>query len=180
MKSLILASLMTLGEFALVTWIFRSGRVRRRAATMSRLFLASLPLFIAVHLATPRDLGILPVSLSEPSRAADLAFGLLVYGAAFFGGILQIYNLADRGFSLRILIDLDEVSGGPLSAEEIAERYSEGRGLEWMFTKRLEDLVEQGLVTIEGGVVRNSARGARTAALFDRLRTFLRSDGEAA
>gem|GEM_PF-1223150 len=50
----------------------------------------------------------------------------------------QVFSLTIRGFSLRILVDIHE--RGPLTAEQIMAGYSEGRGLDWMFEKRLAGL----------------------------------------
>lgn len=174
MKGFLLALAMNFVCFGLITAIFRAREVRGRAALMAQIFLLILPCFVAVHVLSPADLSILPPRLTASSLLVDLAFGLLVYGAGFFGGILQLYNLADRGFSLRILIDIAESQRGMLSLQEIIENYSGGRGLDWMYQKRLQGLVEQGLVRIDREMIHNSERGRRAAALFGWLQAFLR------
>src|SRR5262245_40641174 len=174
MKALILASGMTLFYFLLVTLLFRFWQIRARAAAMTRLFLATLPAFIALHLLTPPDLGFLSPTLVEPQAVVDLAFALLLWGAAFFGGVLQLYNLADRGFSLRIVMDIERGKEGSMSLEEVLAGYSAGRGIDWMYQKRLDGLVEHGLADIEDGIVRNREKGRRLALLFGWLRQFLR------
>jgi hypothetical protein len=171
-KSLLLAGAATATSVLAVTMIFQSRRVERRAATMVTLFVITLPVFALVHLVTPRDLGFLPVWLTEPSRGADLVFGLVLYTAVFLGGVLQLYNLADRGFSLRILIDLDEL--GPMSVAAVAKAYGAGQGIAWMYGKRLDGLLRQGLVHLDEDVVRLSGSGGRTARVFDGLQRFLR------
>jgi hypothetical protein len=173
-KSLLLAGAASATSVLAVTVIFRSRRVERRAVTMIALFVISLPAFALVHVLTPRDLGFLPEWLTEPSRGADLVFGLLLYAAVFLGGVLQLYNLADRGFSLRILIDLDEL--GPMSAAAVAKAYGAGQGIGWMYGKRLDGLLRQGLVRLDEDVVRLSDSGGRTARAFDGLQRFLRLD----
>lgn len=173
MKSIVLASASGLIDVALITAVFRLSTVKRRVATMVGVFLGSAPFFVAVHLWTPPDLGVLPVALAESARALDLAFGLLLFTAGFFGGILQVYNLADRGFSLRILIDLHESPRGVLTVAEIAQSYSRGRGLQWMYDKRIDGLIERELVQVDGDVVRSTARGERAAAVFGWLRDVL-------
>lgn len=179
MKGLLLAVVMSVVCVAIVTLGFRMRDIQRRAAFMVHIFLATLPLFVVIHVASPSDLGILPVGLSDASPRLDLAFGLLVYLAGFFGGILQLYNLADRGFSLRMLIDIDESPRGALSAGDVARAYGGGRGIGWMYQKRLDGLLEHGLIRVEGGTVETSPRGRRVARVLGRLMSFLRLDAAA-
>src|SRR2546429_562395 len=108
MKSVVLAVLFTLAYLALITAVPPSAKTQVRARIMTKIFLATLPLFVWAHVSTPNDLGFIPEVFIEQARWVDLGFGLLVYVAGFFGGVLQLYNLAERGFSLRILIDIDE------------------------------------------------------------------------
>ncbi len=158
MKGLLLAVAASLACLVIVTLGFRVREIRERAAFMARVFLLTLPVLV-----------ILPTWL-------DLAFSLLVYAAAFFGGILQLYNLADRGFSLRMLIDIYESPRGALTADELTRAYGGGRGIGWMYDKRLDGLLERGLVRVEGGTVEISTRGHRAARVLGRLVTFLRLD----
>jgi hypothetical protein len=172
MKALLLGGLGTLAYLAAATLLLRrvSGR---RAAALVRLFLATVPGFAAVCLLTPPDLGFLPQSVTEPVPWIDLGLGLFLYAAGFFGGSLQLYNLAERGFSLRILIDVFESASGGMTEEALYRGYSGGRGIPWMYQKRLDDLREQGLMEGEGGWVSATPRGRRAAAIFRRLRAFV-------
>ena len=189
MKSLLLAGAASAISVLAITAIFQLLRVERRAVTMVTLFVITLPVFALAHVLTPRNLGFLPVWLTEPSRAADLVFALLLYTAMFLGGVLQLYNLADRGFSLRILIDLDEL--GPMSASAVAKAYGAGQGITWMlptttartaatrmYRKRLDGLLQRGLVYVDEGMVRLSDAGGRTARVFEGLQRFLRLDAD--
>jgi hypothetical protein len=175
MKSLVLAALIMMAYVIVVIVVLRLWPGGRRAAAMTTGFLATVPIFVAVHLLSPPDLGVLPPALAEPHDSASLVFGLLVYTAGFFGGVLQIYNLAERGFSLRILIDIDE-NGGPVTVDEIRKAYSRGSGLEWMYDKRIRDLLDHGLIALDGATVRVTKRGERVGAVFARLRTMLRAE----
>jgi hypothetical protein len=159
---------------AVMTLLFRCCRIRARAAAMTRLYVVTLPGFVALHLLTPADLGFLPEDLTEPLPSVDLGFALLLWTAAFFGGILQLYNLADRGFSLRIIMDIEGGEGGSMSLDDVLAGYSAGRGISWMYQKRLDDLVQHRLARIEGGWIRNRRKGRRLAHLFGWLRCFLR------
>jgi len=179
MKSLLVVLIMSLVYLVVITVLFRTLEIHRRAALMVQVFLSTLPFFIVIHTLTPPDLGFLPSTLTELTWWIDLSFGLLVYFAAFFGGILQLYNLAERGFSLRILIDIDEAADKALTLAEILQGYSRGRGIEWMYQKRIEGLVEHALVQVKQGAVQLRDKGSRTAALFSWLRTFLQLDADA-
>lgn len=179
MKSLLLVFAASVVYLAVITEIFQAWPVRRRAAVMACLFLLTLPFFVAVHMLTPPDLGFLPPGMTESSRWVDLGFGLFVYAAAFFGGILQLYNLSDRGFSLRILIEIDESPTGVMTPEEITRGYSRGRGLDWVFQKRIDGLVAQGWILVQEGIVQSTDAGRRMGAVFRWVKTFLRIDSGA-
>ena len=174
MKALLLAAACSLLYVLLISLLFRVREIRQRAEAMLYLFLATVPLYLAAYALWPADLGFLPASLVEPRATLAGAFGLVVHGALFFGGWLQLYNVAERGFSLRILIDIDESAAGTLSAAELETRYGGGRGLRWMQDKRIEGIVESALVTLHDGRLRTTPRGARTARVFGGLRRFLR------
>jgi hypothetical protein len=175
-KGLLLAAAASLSCVLAVTLLFRAVTVSRRAGAMLHVFLATVPLYVAAYALTPADLGWLPDRLVEKRAFACGAFGLFVHAALFFGGWLQVYNLAERGFSLRILIDIDESPGGALSADDEEARYGGGRGVRWMFDKRLEGLVSAGLVTQRAGRLVATDKGARAARLFGGLRAFLQID----
>lgn len=176
MKAFILATAAILLYTLLITLLFRFRRVEHRARAMMRLFLLSLPPFAALVVMSPADLGCLPASLVEPIWWVEPAFAGLLYTAAFLGGVLQLYNLADRGFSLRIVIDVDQSNEQPLSAETIYHAYSEGKGIPWMYEKRIAGMLENGLVEVSDGIIRNTAKGAKAARLFGWLRRFLKID----
>jgi hypothetical protein len=176
MKGLVLAIGMSAAYLVVLTLIFRCWRIQARAAVMTCLYLLTLPVFLVLHLLTPADLGFLPGSLTEPHPLVDLVFGLLLWTAAFFGGILQLYNLADRGFSLRIIMDIERGKDGAMSVDDVLAAYSDGRGIGWMYQKRLDDLVRHRLARIEGGWISNRRKGRRLALLFGWLRRFLQLD----
>ena len=176
MKGLLLALACSVGTALGVTLLFAARDVARRAAAMCGVFLLVAIVYVAAYVLTPPDLGFLPARLVEPRAWLDGAFGLSVHAALFFGGWLQLYNLAERGFSLRILIDVAEAPGQVVTGGEVAARYGGGRGAAWMREKRIDGLVETGLASWHGGQLRATAKGERTARLFRRLRTTLRID----
>ena len=108
MKAVTLACFATTLSFVLSIALFRLCRIERRAAALLGVFVLSLLTMIACHFATPSDLWILPTNLLTHPNWLDLASSIFFFFAAFFGGVLQLYNIADRGFSVRILIDLAE------------------------------------------------------------------------
>ncbi|PYN81544.1 MAG: hypothetical protein DMD96_09820 [Candidatus Rokuibacteriota bacterium] len=174
MKGLLLAlagaALLTLA----VTVVFRLCVVRGRVALLVRLFLVSLPLFVLVYAWTPADLGVLPPMLVEPCPGLGLAYGLLVHGALFFGGLLQLYNLADRGFSLRILIDIAEAPGGSLAQPDLLTAYGGGHGFDAALDKRIDGLLEHGLIRHVEGRFELTPRGERAIKVYEPLQVFLR------
>lgn len=174
MKGLLLAVTWTIVCAAATVVAFRLAPAHRGARLMLVLFLASVPGFVVTFLATPADLRMLPPALVEASPALELAFGLWLYAAAFFGGVLQLYNIADRGFSLRILIDMVEGGRSGASAADVRRGYGAGRGIEWMLDKRLDGMLENGFIEhqADGRYVLTS-RGQRTARTYRRLKTFL-------
>lgn len=183
MKAILIATLAGLLLFACVSWGLRSGITQRRARLMLIAFLSVLPALLAVDLLTPPDLGFLPAELVMPIAWVDIAFAVFLYSVGFFGGILQLYNLADRGFSLRILIDILESPSQAMRLDDVIQGYSAGRGIAWMYAKRLEDLQNAGLAKVEGESLVLTPKGQRVAELFTWLQEFARvapTAGEAA
>ena len=101
MKAVILATAMTIVLLALVTLALRHHPTPRRARQMTLIYLACLIGAALVWFATSADLGLLAPSLLIEPPWLDLSLMLFFFSAAFFGGVLQLYNLADRGLSLR-------------------------------------------------------------------------------
>ena len=162
MKPILIALVAEIICLIIFTVWLRIFPTEQRAKMMTGCFFAVLPLVIILHF------------LINPHDGVALAFSVLLFGAGFFGGLLQLYNLADRGFSLRILIDIDEAPSGQMSLDEIMTGYSQGRGIGWMYSKRIEDMKSQGLVMISDGIVSNTGKGKRAAVLFSRLRRWFR------
>jgi hypothetical protein len=162
-KGVLLAAAVTGLYVVVLTVIFRTLNIKRRAAAMIRLFIVGAAVLVFVFAATPSNLGFLPQSLVAAQAWADLSVGLLVYCACVLGGVLQVYNLAERGFSLRILIDIDESTRQQLTVGEIARGYAAGQGIEWMYSKRIDDAYTQRLVRLDDGTVHLLTRGKRIA-----------------
>ena len=178
MKAIVLAAVMAIFYFVAITTAFLLASPDiRKARLMVLLFGSSLPLAAALHYLTPADLGFLPASWCESDRLMDLAFFLFIYSATFFGFILQLYNLADRGFSLRIVIDIDQSLERYMTIDQVMTSYSAGRGIGWMYQKRIDDLAKLELIRVNGGIAAITPSGQRVASRFFRLRRFLRIVG---
>src|SRR5262249_18278892 len=141
MKAICLAGVMTVFLLVLVTLCFRFYPSPNRARQMLVVYLFCLPVLVALWFATPDDLGLFGRSLLTEPAWLEFAATLFFFSAGFFGGALQLYNLCDRGFSLRILIDMLEAPNGAVDVDYLTANYSSGRGLVWMYRKRINDIV---------------------------------------
>jgi hypothetical protein len=171
MKAILLSSAMTAVLFFVATVALRYFRSAQRVRQLTLCYLACLLALAFVWEHTPDELGFLSADLVAEPRWVDFAAMVFYFSAAFFGGILQLYNLADRGFSLRILVDFMEAPE-PADPAQVAARYSRGRGLGWMYRKRIDGLLAGGFISISAEDVALTPKGAATAAFFARARRF--------
>lgn len=125
---------------AVTTAVFHRWNVRRRFRVMSALFAAGLVGFLASAL----------LMSGKPSTVETLN-GLYFYVFWFFGVAAQCYGLADRGFSLAVLSDLDRLGGGPRTREEIRTAYANGRGLDYVKEKRIGQILHGGFMREQEG-----------------------------
>jgi hypothetical protein len=170
MKAILLAGVMALAFLVVMTAVFRCWQTRQRAVLLVRLWLASVPILLVAYALTPPSLWLLPAEVQDDPAWFGPIFCLGLWFAGFFGGIIHLYNLAERGMSLRMLIDVSEAGGSGLDQIGMMTAYSGGQGITWMYDKRLADLQEQQLVHVEDGVLVTSPRGRSVARLFGRLR----------
>jgi hypothetical protein len=177
MKAMLLAGVLGVLFLLGFTLAARRFKIQRPAAFLVKLWLACVPLLLALYLLTPADLWLLPAALLDDPPWFGPVFCLGLWFAGFFGGILQLYQLTERGMSLRMLIDIAQRGPLGLSTREMLQAYSDGQGIVWMYQKRLDGLVEGRLVRIENGILANEARGRRVATLYRRLRRLLRVAG---
>lgn len=178
MKAILLAAAATLLTLVFTTLVFRAARIERRVLALLLVYVVVLGVLIAVSLGTPEDLWFLPGEFLAEPRWFDLLASIFFYSAAFFGGVLQLYNLADRGLSLRILIDVLERGERTPAASDLFEGYSGGRGMGWMYAKRIEGLIKSQLVVIDGDMLVLTQRGENTAKIYAGLRRLLRTGVE--
>lgn len=173
MKALLLAAAMGLGTAAAMTGLLRGISGKHRFRSLAGLFGAGLASLVALHLATPDDLWMLPQDVLAAPAACDLAFAVFLYISGYWGSLLQLYNLAERGLSLRILIDMLDAEPRAMSAADIAKSYGAGHGLAWMYEKRLAGMRGLGLIERRGGDVAITPKGSRLARALGRAQAML-------
>src|SRR5262245_20614715 len=173
MKAICLASVMTVVLLVLVTFCFRFYPSAYRARQMLFAYVFCLALPTHLWFATPDDLGLRGRSLLTEPAWLDFAAALFFFGAAFFGGALQLYNLCDRGFSLRILIDMLEAPIGAVDVDYLTANYGSGRGLVWMYRKRIDDIVAARFIDQVNKRIVLTAKGQMFADLFINARHVL-------
>jgi hypothetical protein len=101
----------------------------------------------------------------RPTGLIELLLGVLVLGAGLLF-YLQIWGGLSRGYTLAVLITLDEADR-PLDATEISKRYRGGEGLDWIMRHRLGGLLAAGLVDQSDDRIRlTGLRGVVTAHLY--------------
>jgi hypothetical protein len=64
---------------------------------------------------------------------------------------MQVFSLTCRGFSLRVLVEIERWQG--LDLDGIVREYSDGRGLDWLMEKRLAAIEKVGLIERRDGCV---------------------------
>ena len=176
MKAVCLASAMTIVLLVAVTVAFRLAPREQRVRQIGLLYLASTAALIAVWLSTPDDLGFLQPWLLAGPPWFDLLLAMFFFAAAFFGGVAQLYNLADRGFSLRILIDALEDPNGSVDVDRLIAHYGGGQGITWMYDKRVRGLLDGDFIQPADHSFTLTGRGARIADIFIHIRKLLRLD----
>src|SRR5262245_47700263 len=174
MKAIIFATAMTIVLLAVVTIALRFHQTAQRAKQMTLIYFGCVILLVLAWFTTSVNLGFLAPSLLIEPGWLDFSLMLFFFTAAFFGGALQLYNLADRGFSLRILVDVEETHSHALDADWLVANYGGGKGLTWMYTKRIEGLLQTGFVERRAEMIELTSKGERAADVLLAVRRFLR------
>lgn len=85
----------------------------------------------------------------------------ILAGGGFIGffvlGYLEFFSMLCRGFSLQLLVDV--YVKGAASKEDIIAHYG-GKGIDWMFTKRIATMQSLGFVAWDGATLTLRSRGA--------------------
>jgi hypothetical protein len=174
MKAIIFATAMTIVLLVVITMTLRFHQTEQRARQMTLIYFGCVILSVLTWFTTSVDLGFLARSLLIEPSWLDFSLMLFFLTAGFFGGVLQLYNLADRGFSLRILIDVEETDSHPIDADWLIANYGGGKGLIWMYEKRIAGLLETRLVDRKAETIELTSKGERAADVFLAVRRFLR------
>jgi hypothetical protein len=135
--------------------------VRRKERALIGFMALSVPAYFLLHLVA-----------SVPGAMEDVVAGLCALGFLVLG-YAELWSLVERSFSLRIVIDVDESGAQGATRVDLARRYGEGRGLEWMMSKRLAGLVDSGMLEPQDGSYRLTRRGSVVARTLRRLRWLL-------
>lgn len=148
--------------------LFRWFMPERRFVAMVRLAAAIGAGMIALHRVTPSDLGFLPASSTGAGWGVDLLNGTVIYGFLFVG-YCMFYFLVDRGFSGRIMIEIEQSPEHRLRRQDIAMRYS----MEMVLRRRLGEMLEIGRIVVKEGRFCNTAKGQSAAEMFAFVKRFL-------
>ncbi len=174
MKGIILATICSACIFLAMTVAYRAWPGSDRVRTAFWIYVASLPIYGVAYALTPAGIcGLLIAGLSDPVWL-DALVGFFCLSASFFGGWLQLYNLTNRGYSLRMLVDLLAVPKQSSTPDEMVTAYADGRGLEWMYDIRLAGIFETQLATEQSGMISLTPKGARAARVAGLLRWLYR------
>jgi len=131
-------------------------RVTRRVRLMGWLGLLGLVGFVAHYLLIHPC----PTQALRVGWGLEFVNGLYFYLFGFIGVFLQIYGLADRGFSLAMLTDLNRAHPRAMTREALKQTYADGKGLTYVSHKRMHQLTHGGFIRTEGNTVRATRLGA--------------------
>lgn len=172
MNPLVIALIAGILYLIQITFIFNRFNIQNKAKLMVKLWVVNLPMVVAGCFIFDKY-EIFGKIYQINNFEVSLFLTIFFYFAGFFGGILQLYNLADRGFSLRVLIDMEENIQQGVSLNNVMQRYSQGKGISWMYEKRLDDLSQNDLIFIFHNLVENTSRGNCLSRLFIQLRKII-------
>lgn len=136
---------------------------------MVRIYACVGVLFAAAYLVTPQDLGFIPQNLKASGWAIGILNGLLLHTFLFMA-YSMFYFLVDRGFSGRIMIEIERSPSQSLTRDEIPKLYS----LEMVLTRRLGEMLDIGRIVKVQERYYNTVAGSRAARVFLFVKEFLR------
>jgi hypothetical protein len=139
------------------------ARPSRKERTLIGFMIGAIVLAVVAY---PMALPVLIRLTGPPSlpQIVDAGAGLATMGFLVLGYV-EFWSIIERSFSLRLLIDLAEAPEG-LTRDEIAARYSVGRGLQWLMEKRISDLIGSGMAQHTGARLGLTSRGHLVGILF--------------
>ena len=116
-----------------------------RTQNALQFLLSSIAIFFAF--------GLYNIAYPSAGTWTDLAVGLmiLVCGNLLY---LEIWALLSRGYTIGLLLTLLKSDPAGLTQDELASRYRDGDGIDWIMRHRLSGLISAGLVAREGDTLR--------------------------
>jgi hypothetical protein len=167
LKGIILGLITFVVFFVVHAAVFRFRAPARRFDAMVRVHWLLVPVLAVAYVLTPPDLGMLPADTIGAGWVLDLVNGVIVYDFLFVG-YSMFYFLVDRGFSARILIEIERAPGAALTQEQVEAVYAP----EQIVGRRLGDLLDMKSVTKIGERFRIAPPGLRQARFFSFAKAF--------
>jgi hypothetical protein len=174
MKGLFLSAAVFLAYCVSAVVLSHLIRPQRHSGLFIRLAAFWSAVYLGLHLATPRDLGVLPPAWTADPAWLDMAVGLSVL-------LLNVHSFVDfffgfnGGFSTSLLLNLLRVHPRPLRTTDLVDRYRSPSGFDKIIGWRLPALVRDGYLRIDTSTDECSLtpRGSRIATVTRILKRIL-------
>jgi hypothetical protein len=144
--------------------VFRFIKLKERFRTLTVIFYALLPVYVAVYFLLPG-----PRWFATLHEFLDFLAGLFLYIFLFLG-YCQFYFIVDRSISVRVMMEINNTGGEGRAFEELKRLYS----FDYILSRRLDHMVYGGYLDKEGERYVNTKKGRIVASVFAFLKDFLR------
>ena len=162
--------LITFTLYVLTHWaICRWGNWRPHARAINVLWLCFLPIYGLLFRLLSTHCARLAVDFTQLAGVVNLLNGLLLNGLLLVG-YTYFFFLIERGFSLRIMIELGRSPRGKMTIPDIQQVYS----YDYILDKRLGQMFKMGYAAQDGPHIRNTDKGRKLAAANRLVRKILR------
>jgi len=166
----IAAVLISFTLYVLTHWaVCRWAHWRPHSRVINVLWLCFLPVYFLLFWVFARYCPPLAISITSLLGLVDLLNGLCL-NVLLLLGYTYFFFLVERGFSLRLMIEIHRSAHGKLTIPELQEIYP----YDYVLDKRLGQMEKMGYATIEGGVLCGTSKGTRLAAANKLVRKILR------
>lgn len=156
--------------YVLTHWaICRWAHWRPHSRAINLLWLCFLPIYFLLFYVFARYYPPLAVSIISPLGLVDFLNGLCL-NILLLLGYTYFFFLVERGFSLRLMIEIHRSAQGKLTIPELQEIYP----YDYVLDKRLGQMEKMGYATIEEGVLCGTSKGTKLAAANKLVRKVLR------
>jgi hypothetical protein len=141
--------------WAVVQGIVFQLRAPEKAFASMVAWFAPMPVaYVALHLATPADLGFLPDRFVGGAAALSLLNGLVLLVLLFLTGVLFYYH-ADRSITVRLLIEMARAPQQRLSLDQMQAVC----GVEVLMHDRLRTMAVNGFLEERDGIYHLAPKG---------------------